>query len=359
MVAVNGRFLTMTVTGVQRYAREILVRLAALLGDDLVVLVPPDRVVRAGDTAALAALFAQPPVPTYHGMRGHAWEQLALPRLHRRTGATVLWSPCTWGPLAVGRQVVVMHDIAPLLRPEHFERAYRLLARGLTRPLLRRCALVCTSSEVAAETLQGVLDVDPGRIRVVPAGVGPPFTSRSLDDLAERPRTHCLLVGANEPRKNARFLTALWPEVHRRTGLELVLTRRTSVTSDARAVPLPEEQPGVRILDDPTDGQLLELYADSLCVLWPSHYEGYGIPLLEAMAVGTPFLSTDVGAARDLAVDAARQILPLEPDPWVEAIESWAASGVVDIAGRCAAAARARTWEAAAQTTWRVLDEVS
>jgi glycosyltransferase involved in cell wall biosynthesis len=354
-VAVNGRFLTMTTTGVQRYAREVLARLAPRLGDELVVIVPGGDLVGGGDAGALAALLAAPASPGHHGVRGHAWEQAVLPRLQRRSGAPTLWSPCNWGPLRTRRQVVVFHDIAPLLHPEHFDRAYTAMARVLTPRLVRRAQVVCTSSHVAATTLREHLRVE--RVHVVRPGVGEPFTSVPLAGPGERARSHCLLVGANEPRKNAAFLTALWPEVHRRTGLELVLTRRTSVTSEARAV-TPAVAPGVRVVDDPGDAELARLYADALCVLWPSRYEGYGMPLLEAMATGTPFLSTDVGAARDLAVDPDLQILPLDAAVWAERIEAWWATGVDDIARRSAAAARAQTWEAAAEATMAVLDEV-
>ena len=74
---------------------------------------------------------------------------------------------------------------------------------------------------------------------------------------------------------------------------------------------------------DPTDEELVRLYAGALCLVWPSYYEGYGFPLLEAMAVGTPFLSTDVGAAAELAVIPEEQILPLDPERWIERIEAW------------------------------------
>jgi hypothetical protein len=354
-IAVSGRFLTMTATGVQRYARELLALLAKDLGDALVVAVPPGRMLLGSD-GELAELLTAAPTPTYHGVRGHAWEQVALPRLLRRAGRPVLWSPCSWGPIAVRRQVPVIHDIAPLTHPEYFPATYRLLARAITRPLVSRASLVATPSTRVAAELQEVLGVSSAKVRVVPPGVGEPFSTWPVDDVESRSRRHCVLVGAHDARKNATFLTDLWPEVHQRTGLELVLTRRSVVTTRVDSDARPSS--GVRIVEDPSDEQLAELYAGALCLVWPSHYEGYGFPLLEAMAVGTPFLSTDVGAAAELAIDPS-QILPLEAGRWVDQLVRWSEDGVADLACRSVSIARARTWEASAAATAALLTELS
>jgi glycosyltransferase involved in cell wall biosynthesis len=105
-----------------------------------------------------------------------------------------------------------------------------------------------------------------------------------------------------------------------------------------------DDPPGVRRVADPSDAELADLYARALCLLWPSLAEGYGIPLLEAMACGTPFLSADVGAARELAIDA-RQVLPLDGDRWVAELERYHTAGVADLRARSAETARRATWE--------------
>jgi glycosyltransferase involved in cell wall biosynthesis len=355
VVAVNGRFLTMTSTGVQRYAHEILRRLRPELDAALLVVVPPNRIFE-GDDPAIAEIAV---TRKWHGMRGHRWEQLALPRLARHAGARALWSPCSWGPVAVRRQIPVIHDIAPLTQPRYFTPAYRALARVLTPPLVRRSALVVTpSTRVGAELIER-FPLEPAQVRVVPPGVGPPFASRSLDDLERRSGRYCLLVGAHDSRKNADFVLDLWPEVSARTGLELHLTRRRVVTTRRRQAPERMTGPGVVVHTDPTDEELADLYADALCLLWPSHYEGYGFPLLEAMAVGTPFLSTDVGAAAELAVAPDEQILPLEPERWIERLEAWVSAGLGELREASARRARAQTWGAAAEQTARALDELA
>jgi glycosyltransferase involved in cell wall biosynthesis len=355
VVAVNGRFLTMTSTGVQRYAHEILGRLSPKLGARLLVIVPPDRMFE-GDDPSIAEVEVS---SRWHGIQGHRWEQLKLPRLVRRAGAEALWSPCNWGPLAIRRQLPVIHDIAPLTQPRHFSRAYRVVAQVLTPPLVRRSALVSTPSTRVRSELLERFQLGPERVVVVPPGVGTPFNSRPLDDLEHRSGSYCLVVGAHDPRKNAEFLLDLWPEAHARTGLELHLTRRGSMTTSRRQRLDDRPGSGVVVHTDPTDEELADLYSEALCLLWPSHYEGYGFPLLEAMAVGTPFLAADVGAAAELAVAPEQQILPLEPERWLERIEGWQSNGVRELREASARRARAQTWEAAAEETARLLERLA
>jgi glycosyltransferase involved in cell wall biosynthesis len=355
VIAVNGRFLTMSVTGVQRYAHEILRRMSASLDSELRILVPPDLVLE-GEDPELGDIDTN---LRWHGVDGHRWEQLVLPRLVRKVGAQVLWSPCSWGPLTVRGHVPVIHDIAPLTLPEQFTPLYRLFARAVTGPLIRRAALVATPSTRVRRELLDQFSIEPGRVQLVAPGVGEPFTSAPIDDLGCREAGYCLLVGAHVSRKNAAFLLDLWPSIRASTGLELHLTYRRIVTTRRLQSLERASASGVVLHADPSDEQLVRLYADALCLVWPSYYEGYGFPLLEAMAVGTPFLSTDVGASAELAVRPEEQILPLDPSRWIEQLEAWNAADISDLRRASAARARAQTWDEAASHTARILERVA
>ena len=338
VVTVNGRFLTQPVTGVQRYAREIVGRLAAAAPEwRFRLLLPPDRIVDLEAGTELSSELDE----RWWGGRGHLWEQTHLPRLVRRAGSELLLSPGGWGPLALRRQLVVIFDLHPLTHPEYFVPGFVRWSRLAMPRLARVPPRVAVISEHVRAQVVDRLGVDAGRIDIVPPAVGPPFVDWPLGDLATVRGDHCLFVGGDKAQKNLDFVLAFWPDVHRRLGLELVVTERAV---GSRVERRGDDPPGVRRVTDPSDAELADLYARALCLLWPSLAEGYGIPLLEAMACGTPFLSADVGAARELAIDS-RQVLPLDGDRWVAELERWHASGVADLRARSAETARQATWE--------------
>lgn len=339
-VAVNARFVTQDLTGVQRYAHEVVSRLAQSGGMRVLLLVPPGEIVELspGEQTPLR------PDTRWWGMAGHRWEQTRLRSLFDRSGAKVLLSPGGWGPLTVRAQLPVIYDIHPLLHPEYFARDYVRMAR-LSTPILVRVSrrLVAISGRVRDQLVEH-LRVDPSRVDIVPPAVGPPFTGRTLHDIDTRSSNHCLFVGGDKAQKNLAFVAGFWPEVHRLLGLELWVTERAV---PSRVMDDLGELPGVVRLRDPSDEELVEAYAGALCLLWPSIAEGFGIPLLEAMAVGTPFLSSDVGAARELAV-LPEQVLPLEPDSWVGQLKSWRYQDLGELRRRGAERARKATWERSA-----------
>jgi glycosyltransferase involved in cell wall biosynthesis len=314
-VAVNARYAGRPVTGVERYADELVSRLRARLGADCQMLQPH------GAAA---------------GVRGHLWEQLVLPADFRGCGADVLISLCNLGPVAVRRQLVVIHDVAPFLLRDAFTPAYGMQVRAVQRALARRGCRIATVSQRSRRDLAAVLDVDPAHVALVPPAVGPPFAADDPGSGGQR----CVFVGGHDERKNLGFLLALWPQVHKRCGLELhVVGRSGSATTRAGST---TTTPGVSWHFDPTDAELADQYRSALCVLSPSRYEGFGLPLLEGMACGTPFLASDAGAAAELAVDPDEQVLPLAADVWIQRLEQWATSDPAAL--RAASLERSRQW---------------
>ena len=338
VITVNGRFLTQPVTGVQRYAREIVARLPGMAPDmRFRLLVPPDRVVELEPGVELPSELDE----RWWGGRGHLWEQTHLPRLVRRVRSDLLLSPGGWGPLALRRQLAVIFDLHPLTHPHYFVPGFVRWSRLAMPRLARVPPRVAVISEHVRGQVVDRLRVDSARVDIVPPAVGSPFIDWPLGDLDVISGDQCVFVGGDKAQKNLEFVLGFWPDVHRRLGLELIVTERAVGSRVEHRV---EDPAGVRRVVDPSDEELAALYAGSLCLLWPSLAEGYGIPLLEAMACGTPFLSADVGAARELALEP-NQVLPLDADRWVAELERLRGGGIADLRRRSVEVAREATWE--------------
>jgi glycosyltransferase involved in cell wall biosynthesis len=253
--------------GVERWARELARRLPALGSWE--VLAPRPRLVHRA---------------------GHAWEQLVLPVRARR--ADVLLCPANVAPLAHPRTVVVIHDAAPLRRPEWYSRAYAAWQRALLGRLAHRALHVLTVSEFSRRELVELLGIAPERVGVVPGGVGEAFTPAARP--YGHPRPYVLCVASHTARKNLRALVALSRDV----DVLVAGGHRPQFAAE-------EGLEGLTLLGHVPDAELPGLYAGAQAFVLPSSYEGFGLPLLEAMACGTPVVCTDAGALPETAGGAA------------------------------------------------------
>lgn len=223
------------------------------------------------------------------------WYHLGLPRRARR--ADVLHCTTFRAPLRARPPVVVtVHDLALLRHPEAFPPWHRLYGRAGLRQVVRAAAAVVAVSEFTRRETESLLGVPAERIRVVPNAVEPLFSP-------EGPRAegeYALAVGTLEPRKNLPRAV----EAARRAGVEL----RVAGARGWGGVEVPGRVGRV------TDEELAALYRGALCLVYPSLYEGFGIPVLEAMACGCPVVTSRGGACEETAGGAAVLVDPLDVD---------------------------------------------
>lgn len=221
--------------------------------------------------------------------RDAVWYPLVL---GRQRAADVLHCPTYRGPLRTRRPLVVtVHDLAVFRHPEAFNRWTRTYSPHVVPLVLRAARRVIAVSDFTRRELVELLDVPAEKVTVVPNAVDDEFTSEGPAEDGD----YVLAVGTLEPRKNlARLVDAA-----RRVDVELRVV-------GARGWGDVEIQGnGVRWLGEVNDAELARLYRGALCVAYPSSYEGFGIPVLEAMACGVPVVTTRGTAMEEVADGAA------------------------------------------------------
>jgi glycosyltransferase involved in cell wall biosynthesis len=243
--------------------------------------------------------------------------------------------------------VVTLHDIAVLRHPELFNRWTREYSRVVLPRVARAARRVIAASEFTRLELLSTLGLPEEKVRVIPHAVGPPFVA----DGAAADGDYVLTVGTLEPRKNLERLV----DGFRRSGLNgsrlLVAGMR-----GWGGVEVAGER--VEQLGFVPDDELARLYRGARCLAYLSAYEGFGLPLLEAMACGAPVVAAAAGSAPEVTGGAAVLVDPDDPD----AIAAGLAEAVErrdELRARGLERARAFSWEAVARATVDVYREAA
>jgi len=338
-VFVNGRFRVHAMTGLQRYAEELISRM-----DGNLRVVEPDR--------------------NLTGLAGHAWEQWALPI---RVRAGFLWSPCNTGPVGLRRQVVTIHDMFPLDHPEWFTPNFVRCFRAIVPRLLRRVQGVIAVSDYTKRRIAAAVPEAEDKITVIHSGIGEQFRPARSNAPAEAAhalglpsRDYLLSVSSIEPRKNVARILAAWERLlpHLPQDLWLVLAGKQGdkgVFSSEGTGRVPER---VHFTGYVLDDFLPGLYAGAQAFLFPSLAEGFGFPALEAMASGTPVLTSLESSLPEVCGSAAYLVDPCKIHEIALGIIELTSNQDLRKSLRIRGLSRAAKfkWDTAANRTWSVLE---
>lgn len=301
-VCVNGRFLTQTTSGVQRFCRELLAAVDEHLQQ------------HAGAAPAQAWELWVPTgardLPSYRAIRirhfdepaGHAWDQ----RLRRHAASEdILVNLANGGPILRGNSLSVIHDAAVYRTPDNFTRAYAFFHRMLGRLVAWR-SRVCTVSEFSRGELAEVLGLRRDDIAVVPNG-GEHLTRVTPDDgvverLGLRDRGFFLFIGSPAPNKNLRTAIEAFADPRLKDWPFIIVGSLDLSVFGTTTSALPAN---VRTTGRLSDEEVAGLLRHARALVFPSLYEGFGIPPLEAMLAGCPVLASDIPPVREVCGQAA------------------------------------------------------
>jgi glycosyltransferase involved in cell wall biosynthesis len=271
-----------------------------------------------------------------------------------------------WGPW---RTVVTLHDLAFLLYPETHTPASRGYYAAAGESARRAARVIAVSQRTASDAVR-LLGVDPARMRVIHNAADPrffrPHSSDEVARLSERLRfdlrkPYILFVGTLEPRKNVPLLFEALARLRRHVDLHLLVVGGRGWLD--RSIQTAYARSGVgdaaRFLGWLDQSDLAVLYGHAGVFALPSVYEGFGLPVLEAMACGAPVVCSNAGPLPEVAGDAAVVLAPDDAGTWAEAIGRVLsdASLAAELRARGARRAREFSWDKAARVTREVYRE--
>ena len=355
-LAINGRFLGQPITGVQRYAHELVFALDGLLDRrldiDVTVISPP----------------LHEPVPSWRNirlrqsgkLRGHAWEQLELPRF---SAGKILFCPGNTAPVAslLGRQptVVCVHDLSYLYFPSAYSTGFRLLYNALMPIVLRHADAVITVSESERKSLIERYPIVASRISVIQNG-GLPASIRGNSVASTARGGYILYVGSLSKRKNFPGMFEAACRLARRRAFKFVFVGGIPKGISASGIGIPEDVRSSITFSgqvDDTDA-LASYYRGATCFLFASFFEASPLPPIEAMACGCPVIASDIPSLKERCGDAALYCNPHSVDAIEKTVEHLVDNRELQVKLRILGLARAAdfTWEKCAH---RVLDVIA
>ena len=299
---INGRFLSQRLTGVHRYAYE-MTRALHRAGVPLVVVAP--RQIQPSYELAF-------PVEQTGRTASHWWEQVELPRYVQKhhPGATIL-SFTGLGPIGYSRSVMTIHDLSFLANPRWFSLPYYCFYRLMTPLAARRAKLIITVSRFSQQQIIQRLHVPAGKIVVAYNAVSDEVLQASPKALAEPlHEPYLLTVSSLDPRKNLKRLIKAFRQVRvPEVWLYVVGAAHPSFRSTGIDTAAYER---IVFLGYKDDAHLKYLYPHACAIVYPSLFEGFGLPNIEAFAQGCPVLTSDIPPHREVCGEAALYCNPTD-----------------------------------------------
>ena len=358
VILINGRFLTQPITGVQRYAYgaiSALLKLRELKERryKFIIAIP--------DGNSKAYFLNNTDIEFFYdasSLPSPVWQQIRLPVVMKKLKADLLWSPCNIGPVCIRNHVVTIHDASIFAGPQWFSKRFRMYYR-LILPIMGRVAKrVITDSNFSREELVKYRVCDDRKITVIPAGVNPEFTpdkSKILDF------PYILTVGSRDPRKNVLQFVNAWQRlpIHIKGNRKLVIAGGGAKSFAAEIFKIIPND--VNFTGYINDKDLPSFYSGADAFVYPSLYEGFGLPPLEAMACGCPVVVSNVASLPEVCGDAAYYVDPYNVESIAEGMQKVLTDDTLrqNLIKKGLERAKLFSWEKAAKEHLKVFEEVS
>ncbi len=358
-IYINARFLTQTITGVQRYAHEFVKALDMMLEEGEIdrsayqfILLAPKKVLYEPKLRHITLKkvgFAS----------GHFWEQLQLPFFTR---GGVLVNLCNTGPMMKRKQIATIHDTAVFVNPDSFSLSFRLLYKVIQTSLGLFAHKIVTVSDFSKTQLIQHCHIEAHKISVVNGGKEHMLELKADDRILAQhqlqSQRYVLAVSSMNPSKNfANIIRAI--QLLQNEDYHIVIAGGTNARVFGRSdMPLSHK---VKLVGYVTDRELKTLYEHAACFIFPSFYEGFGLPPIEAMTCGSPVIVSLAASLPEVCGEASLYCNPNSPFDMALQIEKLMKDSDLRQAMRSKGLERVKqfTWQACARRMFHVIEEVA
>lgn len=355
--------------GVSVYIDQLLRRLFDLGGAERWTIYAPRGVRRLLDPPPPVSVH-ESRLPTTHPLTRIVWEQLLAPLLLLRARPSALFCPLNVVPLATTvPTVVTVHDLAFLRYPERYRATKRHYLRALTRASVQRATHVLTVSEFTRREVIDLLGIAPSKVTATPNGRDerlapqPPGLVARFRATQGLPEQFILFLGTLEPRKNLLTLLHAYADARLRIGMPLIVAGGKGWHYEP-IFHLVEElglREHVRFVGFVPREQMALWYSAATIFVYPSLYEGFGLPPLEALQCGTPVLTSNTSSLPEVVGEAAVTVNPSDTAALGEALATLASNRLLrdELRARGPLQAARFSWERTASSTLAALRAVA
>ncbi|WP_447875012.1 glycosyltransferase family 4 protein [Serratia fonticola] len=309
MLFVNARYLTQERTGVQRFAEEISLSLRKIR-KDLVFLSPPG-IIRSNVAKKLQ-------VQEIGTKKGHRWEQIELPRYLKKNGSGLLLNLGNTAPIFYKNQIITHHDVAYKRHPASFSKKFRLFYNIFVPLMLKKSKWLFTVSEFSKCEINDIYGYPLDKISVIYNAVNEEFKKGQ----AKNTDPYFLAVSSPSFHKNFHGMLQAFSALSKNHDVALkIIGKTTGSFSKQDFSSLIKTSKKIDFLGRVEDEEMIMLYQNAHAFIFPSFYEGFGIPPLEAQSCGCPVISSNTASMPEVLRDSALYFDPYNMSQMVDAME--------------------------------------
>ncbi|OWV17543.1 glycosyltransferase family 1 protein [Fibrobacter sp. UWB3] len=315
MIVVNARFLTQPLTGVQRFAFEISKALQYLCNDKDIHFVAPNNILTPQKAKELN-------VEIIGSHTGHLWEQLDLPQYLRKIGNPLLLNFCNTAPIFYKNKLSTIHDITYIRYPQTFSKSFRYFYKVIIPLVLKTSRHVFTVSNFSKQEISGYYQISNENISVIYNAVDQAFHQQLDENLKKE--NYLLAVSSVKENKNFGMILKAYKEASKKiNNLKLFIVGDLKNNNFSNIdLNIFVKHPGIKFLGRVNDSQLIKLYSNAIAFLFPSLYEGFGIPVLEAQSCACPVIASNVSSLPEVLSNSADLINPQNTNDFIKAIHN-------------------------------------